>query len=173
MPKNELKEYNPREDLNQFGSGYEIIEVPFNVSPFGVLDSARRKVGHNCHVNDMRIDERDWKTNLAAAYPVMVPIYVAEFEFTPDSSDESSYSYRVVMHAGEEQVRVDPVWTALLTGDSAVRMLNQLPGSPQGDGWRAGRVQVLAMDCSVCGYHFVRAPQGALHGEWLPQDRAD
>ena len=48
-------------DLQQLGEGYDIVQVPFTVSPFGMMEKIRRAVGRKGRFEDLTIDESLWK----------------------------------------------------------------------------------------------------------------
>jgi hypothetical protein len=96
-----LDTYDPDRDLHQL-KGVDIVEVPFNVSPFAMLEKIRRKVG-TVSLGGSRIDQTKWKETMVAAYPVMFPMYIAEFEHTRAEDEVRRYS--VIMDAHDEKVR--------------------------------------------------------------------
>ncbi|KAL1409969.1 hypothetical protein Q8F55_003968 [Vanrija albida] len=98
--EDELPTYDPSRDLNQLGEGYEIVPVPFTVSPFGMLDKIRREIGRNRTFHGFRIDESKWKEQLLAAYPILFPIYIAEFEVNIEGQDKRTY--QVILDAHDE-----------------------------------------------------------------------
>lgn len=92
----ELPAYDPQDDLKQLGDGFDVVPVPFTVSPFGLMSKLRKTIGRMTW-EGLKIDESKWKETMLAAYPIMFPIYLAEFEHT--SKDEGKRSYTVVMDA--------------------------------------------------------------------------
>ncbi|KIK10277.1 hypothetical protein K443DRAFT_670904 [Laccaria amethystina LaAM-08-1] len=69
--------------LNQHGT--DITCIPFNVSPFTVLDAAKSLSYSASTVNeDIRFSPSSVKFNMAAAYPVLIPLYLAQYEYQAD-----------------------------------------------------------------------------------------
>lgn len=56
-----LPTYNPAKDLRQLGEGFDIVPVPFEISPVDVVDRIRKEIGRRTEWEGWRIDERDWK----------------------------------------------------------------------------------------------------------------
>ncbi|OCF32211.1 hypothetical protein I316_06125 [Kwoniella heveanensis BCC8398] len=96
----DLPSYNLAEDLTQLGDGYEIVPVPFTVSPLGLEKKIRRTIGSNTRWEGVIIDEKRFEEIMLAAYPIMFPIYIAEFEH--DLGDEGTRSFNVIMDAHDE-----------------------------------------------------------------------
>ncbi|KIJ14314.1 hypothetical protein PAXINDRAFT_181099 [Paxillus involutus ATCC 200175] len=60
--------------------GFEIICLPYNIAPFDLVQSARNLSYKQATINDdVRFEPRSLKINLAAAYPVLLPAYVAQY----------------------------------------------------------------------------------------------
>ncbi|EIW71792.1 hypothetical protein TREMEDRAFT_67961 [Tremella mesenterica DSM 1558] len=91
----ELSEYNPEEDLKQLGEGNEVVEVPFTVSPLGLLKRLRQVVGRTTW-EGFRIDQSKWKDTLFAAYPIMFPLFIGQFEH---KWKDDVRTYSVIMDA--------------------------------------------------------------------------
>ncbi|WOO79255.1 uncharacterized protein LOC62_02G002783 [Vanrija pseudolonga] len=96
----ELPTYDPSRDLKQLGDGYDIVPVPFTVSPLGMLDKIRREIGRKRVFNGIRVDESKWKEQLFAAYPLLFPMYIAEFEVNIEGKDKRTY--QIIMDAHDE-----------------------------------------------------------------------
>lgn len=78
------------------------------MNPFELLERARRRIGSNTVVDGVRIDERKWKETMVAAYPIMFPLYVAEFAYVPEEGETRRYT--VVMDAHDENVSKEREW---------------------------------------------------------------
>lgn len=66
-------------------NGTEVTCIPFNVSPFTVLDAAKSLSYSASTVNeDIRFSPSSVKFNMAAAYPVLIPLYLAQYEYQAD-----------------------------------------------------------------------------------------
>ncbi|KAI6165634.1 hypothetical protein EDD17DRAFT_1551967 [Pisolithus thermaeus] len=60
--------------------GYEILCLPFNISPLELLSRARDTSFGVAKVDDdFRFDPRSIKLNLVAAYPILIPVYVLQY----------------------------------------------------------------------------------------------
>lgn len=59
-----LEPYRPDTDLKQLGEGFEVVPVPFTVSPIGLLDRVRSEVGSRQTYQGIKFDERQWKEKL-------------------------------------------------------------------------------------------------------------
>lgn len=60
----DLQSYQPDTDLIQLGEGFEVVPVPFTVSPLGLLDRLREEVGRRTTWNGVRFDESKWTEQL-------------------------------------------------------------------------------------------------------------
>ena len=119
MP-DDLQPYNPDRDLIQLGEGFEVVPVPFTASPLGLLGRLREEVGRRTAWRGIKFDESKWTEQLVCAhlavpiradraltvtqlamYPVMFPIYIAEFEH---KTEERTHRYQVVVDAHDSQV---------------------------------------------------------------------
>ncbi|WVR07790.1 hypothetical protein IAU60_004833 [Kwoniella sp. DSM 27419] len=96
----DLPKYDLKEDLTQLGDGYDVVPVPFTVSPLGLAKKLRKMIGSSARWENVIVDEKDWEETLLAAYPIMFPIYVAEFEH--DLGEEGKRRFNVVMDAHDE-----------------------------------------------------------------------
>ncbi|WVR00360.1 hypothetical protein IAU59_007503 [Kwoniella sp. CBS 9459] len=96
----DLPSYNLAEDLTQLGDGYDVVPVPFTVSPLGLEKKIRRTIGSGTRWEGVIIDEKRFEEIMLAAYPIMFPIYIAEFEH--DLGDEGKRSFNVIMDAHDE-----------------------------------------------------------------------
>ncbi|WRT70351.1 uncharacterized protein IL334_007349 [Kwoniella shivajii] len=93
----DLPQYNLSEDLTQLGDGFEVVPVPFTVSPLGLAKKVRKSIGKHKKWENVVIDESKWEDTMLAAYPIMFPIYIAEFEH--DMGDDGVRSFNVIMDA--------------------------------------------------------------------------
>ncbi|KAF8553936.1 hypothetical protein OG21DRAFT_1522763 [Imleria badia] len=60
--------------------GLDVMCLPYNVLPFDILDSARNLSYNNAVISEnMRFSPQSVKMNLAAAYPVLLPVYLAQY----------------------------------------------------------------------------------------------
>jgi hypothetical protein len=97
--------------LKQLGEGFDIVPVPFTVSPIGLIDRIRSEIGRRTTWQGIKFNETQWKEKLVrslqsltsamlmrqlAMYPVMFPIYIAEFEH---KTEARTWSYQVIMDA--------------------------------------------------------------------------
>lgn len=98
----DLRPYDPSRDLKQI-DGHEIAEVPFTVNPLALVDTIRRRVGRRCEIpGGFKIDESKWQEKLVAAYPIMFPIYIAEYEY--HAADDDIRRFPVILDAHEQDV---------------------------------------------------------------------
>ncbi|WWC91582.1 uncharacterized protein L201_006528 [Kwoniella dendrophila CBS 6074] len=97
----DLPQYNLSEDLTQLGDGFDVVPVPFTVSPLGLAKKIREEIGSYSRWENVIIDEKKWEETMLAAYPIMFPIYIAEFEHDL-GGDEGIRSFNVIMDAHDE-----------------------------------------------------------------------
>lgn len=64
----ELKPYNPDKDLTQLGEGFEVVPVPFTVSPLGLVDRIRSEIGKRTTWNGIRFDQSKWTEQLVCSF---------------------------------------------------------------------------------------------------------
>lgn len=79
------------------------MQVPFNVPPFALIDLARKAIGRSAQLGPFSLDPTKWKETMAAAYPIMFPIWIAEFE--QDLGDEGKPSFTMILDGHVEDVR--------------------------------------------------------------------
>ncbi|KAH7927934.1 hypothetical protein BV22DRAFT_1193229 [Leucogyrophana mollusca] len=61
--------------------GSDILCLPYTTSPFSLLDKARNLSFKQATIHDgVRFDPSSVKPNLFAAYPVLMPLYIAQYE---------------------------------------------------------------------------------------------
>ncbi|WVW86024.1 hypothetical protein I302_108062 [Kwoniella bestiolae CBS 10118] len=96
----DLPQYNLAEDLTQLGDGFDVVPVPFTVSPLGLAKKLRKTIGTRQKWENVTIDESKWEEIMLAAYPIMFPIYIAEFEH--DLGDDGVRSFNVIMDAHDD-----------------------------------------------------------------------
>ncbi|KAF9223426.1 hypothetical protein BS17DRAFT_734225 [Gyrodon lividus] len=60
--------------------GFDIMCLPYNIAPFDLLHSAHNLSYMQATINEnIRFSPRSLRLNLAAAYPVLLPVYVAQY----------------------------------------------------------------------------------------------
>lgn len=117
LPDN-LETYNPSRDLRQL-NGEEIVEIPFTVDPIAMVDKIRNSIGNNCALpGGVKVNQSKWSEKMLAAYPVMFPIYIAEYEYT--SLDNEVRRFPLLLDAHDEVVS--------LTYTSTVKLGSLTPG---------------------------------------------
>ncbi|GLB40458.1 hypothetical protein LshimejAT787_0803290 [Lyophyllum shimeji] len=67
--------------------GVEINCLPYKISPFAALDIARSLSYRDATIGDVHFSPRSIETQLLAAYPVLFPLYLAQYELrtAPDA----------------------------------------------------------------------------------------
>ncbi|KAL7418333.1 hypothetical protein Q5752_006791 [Cryptotrichosporon argae] len=98
----DLATYDPATDLAQLGAEYPIVEVPFTVDALKFADKVRATIGRGREVEGVRFELDGWRDTLLAAYPLMFPVYIAEFESSAHVLGEDDRGFTVVMDAHDE-----------------------------------------------------------------------
>jgi hypothetical protein len=63
--ENEIPVFDPERDLTQLGDGVEIVAVPFTVSPLGLFDMIRTKLGKGIQqYNSVAFDMSTWSEDI-------------------------------------------------------------------------------------------------------------
>lgn len=62
----DLQPYNPDRDLQQLGEGFEVVPVPFTVTPLGILERLRTEIGKRTTWHGVRFDESKWAEQLVS-----------------------------------------------------------------------------------------------------------
>jgi hypothetical protein len=133
----DLPRYNPAKDLRQLGEGYDVVAVPFTVSPMSLVKRIRGIMGRRTSWEGIRLDETEWKEDMVghpallfpshvgvnrwrwcpvrtgrgakprqlACYPIMFPIYIAQFEH---KAEDKTRSFTVVVDAHDENASAYP-----------------------------------------------------------------
>ncbi|KAK8853095.1 hypothetical protein IAR55_003796 [Kwoniella newhampshirensis] len=99
----DLPTYDPSSDLTQLGEGFDVVPVPFTVSPLGLAKRIRNMVGGRKNWENVTLDQTKFEDKLLACYPIMFPIYIAEFEH--DMGDEGKRSFNVIMDAHDDNIK--------------------------------------------------------------------
>ena len=60
----DLPAYDPQEHLKQLGEGFDVVPVPFTVSPIGLMKKLRKTIGRMTW-EGLKIDEGKWKETMA------------------------------------------------------------------------------------------------------------
>ncbi|WVO12489.1 hypothetical protein L204_100089 [Cryptococcus depauperatus] len=103
LPDN-LPAYNPSKDLRQLeNDGLEVVPVPFTVSPLGLLRRIRKSIGKRSEWENLIANESKFKETLVACYPIMFPVYIAEFEYEQGEGERRLIT--VVMDAHDENIK--------------------------------------------------------------------
>lgn len=117
----DLPEYSPSSDLKQLGDGFDVVPIPFTVSPLGLLKKLRNMVGKSTEWKGLTLEEAKWRETMVrcvdkllplsrlylmahqvACYPIMFPIYIAQFEHR--QPDEETRSFTIVLDAHKKEV---------------------------------------------------------------------
>lgn len=61
-----LEPYRPETDLKQLGEGFDVVPVPFTVSPVGLLERIRSEIGRRTTWQGIRLNETQWKEKLVS-----------------------------------------------------------------------------------------------------------
>jgi hypothetical protein len=61
-----LEPYRPESDLQQLGDGFEVVPVPFTVSPVGLIERLRSEIGRRTVIEGVKFDETKWKEKLVS-----------------------------------------------------------------------------------------------------------
>lgn len=62
----ELLPYNPSEDLDQLGEGWEVVPIPFTASPFGLIEQAKSNFGERAELGDRVFDVKTWNPSFVS-----------------------------------------------------------------------------------------------------------
>ena len=62
----DLPAYDPATHLSQLGSGYDIVPVPFTVSPFQLMEKAQGALGRGANWGGVKIDASKWRAPLVS-----------------------------------------------------------------------------------------------------------
>ncbi|KAJ7707744.1 hypothetical protein B0H17DRAFT_529872 [Mycena rosella] len=80
--------------------GSKITCLPFQTSPFSVLDAVKSLRPADCVHGNLRLDPLSISTNLISAYPVLIPLYLAKYQYKVKDDDNSvPVSQTAVMEA--------------------------------------------------------------------------
>ncbi|KAJ9107167.1 hypothetical protein QFC19_002827 [Naganishia cerealis] len=109
-----LPTYDPSLDLAQLvevGTP-EVTAVPFGAyTPFDVFERMKKELGRITQWEGIKVDlDRDLDVQMMTAHPIYFPLYIGEFEFTPDQHDatgsgkkgKKSRRITIVMDAHDE-----------------------------------------------------------------------
>lgn len=100
-----LPTYDPTIHLKQLGDLETINPVPFTVQPWTLLESLREKLGDDVRWDDVEgvVDaKKDWREVMLAAYPIMAPIYIAEYSYK--SEDKPTPRRITVVMDGSQEI---------------------------------------------------------------------
>ncbi|KZT00810.1 uncharacterized protein LAESUDRAFT_731876 [Laetiporus sulphureus 93-53] len=107
--------------------GTEILCLPFSVTPFPLLDVARSLSYQQATISEqLKFDPSAVKANLFAAYPVLVPIYLAQYEM-PAIDTGDPLTFTAILEAFTRKGRIV---TEDRDREQAQRILNKDPNGP-------------------------------------------
>ncbi|KAJ7650313.1 hypothetical protein FB45DRAFT_997362 [Roridomyces roridus] len=86
--------------------GMKVTCLPFKTVPFPVVDLARSLDSERLVVDGMRIDPSSISANLFAAYPVLIPLYLAQYSLEPDEEDTDPIGRTVLVEAHDTNGRI-------------------------------------------------------------------
>lgn len=85
--------------------GSEILCMPYFITPFSLLNLASSLSYRQATVSgNMRLNPSTVKANLLAAYPVLIPIYLAQYEVISDG--QKSIRFTAILEAWRKQGRI-------------------------------------------------------------------
>ncbi|TFK47835.1 hypothetical protein OE88DRAFT_1665494 [Heliocybe sulcata] len=84
--------------------GLQTLCLPFTMSPFGLHDLLRSLSYRDAAINaNFRLDPKSIETTLLAAYPVLIPVYLARYEY---KVGDETFNLTVLQEAYHRQGRV-------------------------------------------------------------------
>ncbi|ORY26691.1 hypothetical protein BCR39DRAFT_599686 [Naematelia encephala] len=101
--EDELPVYDPVKDLKQLGNGYDVVPIPFTVTPFDLVKKIRQDMGVLTIWEALTVHEDRWTEKMLACYPVMFPIYIADFTF--ENSQDDSRRFQIVLDAHDSNIK--------------------------------------------------------------------
>ncbi|KAJ9095280.1 hypothetical protein QFC21_005646 [Naganishia friedmannii] len=128
----DLPTYDPEIDLAQLTEvgTPEVTAVPFGAyTPFDVFERMRKEAGGRVvQWEGMKVDlERDLDVQMMTAHPIYFPLFIGEFEFTPDQHTENgrkakSRRITIVMDAHDEDLSPQTMANRSLGGSLAASL---------------------------------------------------
>ncbi|KAJ7066922.1 hypothetical protein C8F01DRAFT_1365125, partial [Mycena amicta] len=98
--------------------------LPFQTTPFPILDAAKRFPSDDFRIDDFHINPSSIRPNLIAAYPILLPLYLARYKFFQ--------IYKTVVveaHTDEARIGIERVrWSATAPSPTS-------PFSASGETW--------------------------------------
>ncbi|KAJ7104190.1 hypothetical protein B0H15DRAFT_13595 [Mycena belliarum] len=88
---------------NQYDT--EVTCLPFKTTPFAILDAVKSLRPDDCVWNNLRIDPSSIHTNLISAYPVLMPLYLAQYASAEDGT-RKSMTLTAIVEANHEHGRI-------------------------------------------------------------------
>jgi hypothetical protein len=64
--EDQLAPYNPETDLGQLGEGFEVVPVPFTVTPLGLLEKLKSEMGRRTTWEGVKFDLSTWNEKLVS-----------------------------------------------------------------------------------------------------------
>jgi hypothetical protein len=61
-----LQVYNPGKDLTQLGEGFDIVAVPFTVSPISLLDKVKSMITPKTEWQGLTLEALKWKDTMVS-----------------------------------------------------------------------------------------------------------
>ncbi|KAJ7284956.1 hypothetical protein C8J57DRAFT_1289983 [Mycena rebaudengoi] len=91
--------------------GAKITCLPFTTSPFSLLDSAKSLSDSALDINQqLHIDPQSITTNLMCAYPVLVPVYLAQYPLqTLETTEAASFTIILEAHCSYGRIMIEDV----------------------------------------------------------------
>lgn len=83
--------------------GTDILCLPYTAAPFALPEAARGLSFNDAIIEeDFRFDPPTLRSDLIAAYPVLIPVYIMQYNAQP-YPDREGYSFTVVVEASRQQ----------------------------------------------------------------------
>ncbi|WVQ84913.1 hypothetical protein IAT38_007076 [Cryptococcus sp. DSM 104549] len=99
--ENMLDAYVPEYNLTQLKSKYDmdVVPIPFTVSPVGLAKHLRKVAAKQNNREDSIADEAQWKEVMLACYPILFPMYIAEFTYDDKETGQRTIPVIVEAHS--------------------------------------------------------------------------
>ncbi|KAJ3551264.1 hypothetical protein NM688_g4802 [Phlebia brevispora] len=79
--------------------GLDIACLPYTMTPFSLVDAARSLSYSDAGITDIRFDPTSVESIFCAAYPVLVPVYILQYDASP--FQDMAENVNVMIHASE------------------------------------------------------------------------
>ncbi|KDR76210.1 hypothetical protein GALMADRAFT_156320 [Galerina marginata CBS 339.88] len=137
--------------------GEEVQCIPFTTSPFSILDIAASSKDSSWSITrDLQVSPSSLKTSLFSAYPVLLPLYLAQYKVESTETSQDSVTFLIQAHSDSGAIMTERLQDLDEGPGIAFKALNEF-----------GLTTEFDLDSEVLNLSFLTQSRVRLDGVWL------